>query len=93
MGEASSAAPDRWNLRSVPEHLSQHYRDQGWWNDDTLGAMVAEGLGRMQAVGFRVRSHVHPWQGTFADVDRAGKPIGSSSIRRSLLPNWRIWEI
>jgi acyl-CoA synthetase len=97
VGEASSAAQDRWNLRSVPEHLAQHYRTQGWWNDDTLGAMVAEGLGRMQAIGFRVRSQVHPWQGTFADVDRAARALAGTLAARGVgpgdvvvlqLPNW-----
>jgi acyl-CoA synthetase (AMP-forming)/AMP-acid ligase II len=48
-------------------------------------------------VAFRVRSQVHPWDGTFADIDRAARALASSLRRRGVgagdvvvfqLPNW-----
>jgi acyl-CoA synthetase len=97
VAEATSAAVDRWHLRSVPEHLAQRYRAEGWWDDVTLGEMVADGLGRMGGEGFRVRSKVRPWDGTFADVDRAARALAGSLKARGVgpgdvvlfqLPNW-----
>lgn len=36
-----------WRLRSVPQHLADRYRAEGWWADATLGQMIADGLGSM----------------------------------------------
>ncbi|HLM29879.1 MAG TPA: AMP-binding protein [Acidimicrobiales bacterium] len=86
-----------WRLRSVPQHLAGRYRAEGWWTDTTLGQMVADGLGSMGHVGFRVRSRVRPWDGTFADVDRAARSlaaelrargVGPGSVVVFQLPNW-----
>ena len=35
-----------WTLRPRFGELGQQYRDAGWWNDATLGSMVADGLGQ-----------------------------------------------
>jgi acyl-CoA synthetase len=92
-----SGAADRWTRRPVPADLAERYRDAGWWNDDTLGMTVAHGLSRMGGVGFRVLSKVRPWQGTFADVDRAARALAGSLRARGVgpgdvvvlqLPNW-----
>jgi acyl-CoA synthetase (AMP-forming)/AMP-acid ligase II len=59
--------------------------------------MVAEGLGRMGGVAFRVHSKVRPWRGTFADVDRAARALAGTLRARGVgpgdvvvlqLPNW-----
>jgi acyl-CoA synthetase len=70
-----------WRLRSVPQHLADRYRAEGWWADATLGQMVADGLGSMGHVGFRVRSQVRPWNGTFTDVDRAARSLATEHKR------------
>jgi acyl-CoA synthetase len=97
MGEASSVMKDRWPLRPASDELSRRYRSNGWWNDDTLGDMVEAGLGRMGATPFRVRSSVHPWTGTFAEVDRAARAlagalraegVGPGDVVAFQLPNW-----
>lgn len=88
---------DRWRLRSVPEALRQQYLAEGWWTDDTLGRMVADGLSALGDVGFEVHSASRPWAGTFADVDRAARAVAGSLRARGVrrgdvvafqLPNW-----
>src|SRR4051812_18161020 len=58
---------------------------------------VAAGLAQMRHVGFRVRSKVRPWTGTFADVDRAARSLAAALHARGVragdvvafqLPNW-----
>ncbi|HET8618851.1 MAG TPA: hypothetical protein VFM27_07815, partial [Acidimicrobiales bacterium] len=66
-----------WRLRPVPHALADRYRAEGWWTDATLGDMVAAGLGSQGDAGFRVRSRVRPWEGTFADVDRAARSLAA----------------
>jgi acyl-CoA synthetase len=97
VGEASGAVGDRWHLRTVADDLSRRYRANGWWNDAGLGEMVAAGLGGMGATPFRVRSSVHPWTGSFADVDRAARSlagalrdegVGPGDVVAFQLPNW-----
>jgi acyl-CoA synthetase (AMP-forming)/AMP-acid ligase II len=81
----------------VPGELAGRYRAQGWWNDDSLGTMVAEGLSRLGRMDFCVHSKVRPWKGTFADVDRAARSLAGSLRARGIgpgsvvvvqLPNW-----
>jgi acyl-CoA synthetase len=93
----STTDQGRWTLRAVPPELDERYRAEGWWTDTTLGDMVAGGLDAMGDVGFRVRSAVRPWTGTFADVDRAarslaaalrGRGVGAGDVVVFQLPNW-----
>ena len=97
MAQTTSTDTGGWRLRPVPADLAAHYRAEGWWNDATLGAMVAAGLGTRADVDFRVRSRVRPWTGTFADVDRAARTLAASLRARGVgpgdvvafqLPNW-----
>ena len=87
----------QWKRRPVPADLAEHYRRSGWWTDATLGGMVAEGLAGMRDEAFRVRSKVRPWDGTFADVDRAARRLATAFGARGIgpgdavvlqLPNW-----
>jgi acyl-CoA synthetase (AMP-forming)/AMP-acid ligase II len=97
VGDPGSTVQERWQLRSVPEDLARRYLADGWWDDATLGQTVAEGLGRQGDVRFRVRSDVHPWTGTFGEVDRAARTlaanlrargVGPGSVVVIQLPNW-----
>ena len=87
----------RWELRTVPEDLARTYTAEGWWTDDSLGSMVAHGLATRGGTSFQVHSAVHPWSGTFADVDRAAKMLAANLQRQGVgagdvvvfqLPNW-----
>ncbi|HEV3132200.1 MAG TPA: AMP-binding protein [Acidimicrobiales bacterium] len=97
VGEASSRGGDRWHLRTVPDELARRYRSHGWWNDASLGEVVARGMGRLGRTPFRVRSSVRPWKGTFADVDGAARAlagalheegVGPGDVVAFQLPNW-----
>jgi acyl-CoA synthetase (AMP-forming)/AMP-acid ligase II len=87
----------RWELRSVPEDLVRRYVDAGWWTDEGLGDLVAAGLARSPRAAFHARSAVHPWRGTFAEVDRAARAfatwlrargVGPGDVVVFQLPNW-----
>jgi len=87
----------KWPLRSVPSDLVRRYRENRWWNDDTLGTMVENGLGAASGAAFAVRSKVRPWSGTLGDVDRAARSLAASLQARGVgtgdvvyfqLPNW-----
>jgi acyl-CoA synthetase (AMP-forming)/AMP-acid ligase II len=86
---------ERWQLRTVPD--ADRYRAAGWWDDRSLGQLVADGLGSQGSAGFHVWSDVRPWHGTFADVDRAARSLAGSLHQRGIgpgsvvvlqLPNW-----
>jgi acyl-CoA synthetase (AMP-forming)/AMP-acid ligase II len=81
----------------VPAPLVRQYRAEGWWTDESLGAMVATGLQERAAAAFRVCSRTRPWSGTFGDVDAAARAlagslraagVGSGDVVVFQLPNW-----
>ena len=86
-----------WTPRPVPADLEARYVAEGFWTDDTLGAVAADGLARLADTGFFVHSDVRPWQGTFGDVDRMARSlagwlvaqgIGPGDVVLLQLPNW-----
>jgi acyl-CoA synthetase (AMP-forming)/AMP-acid ligase II len=94
---ATDDGRDRWPRRPIPAELAARYRSEGWWSDDSLGAMVERGLGSRGGDAFRVRSAVRSWDGTFADVDRAARALAGALRARGVgagdvvvfqLPNW-----
>jgi acyl-CoA synthetase (AMP-forming)/AMP-acid ligase II len=96
-GPAGTGQGSPWQLRTVPEHLVERYRREGWWNGLSLGAMVSEGLDRLSGFDFQVHSKVRPWSGTFADVDGAARSLAAALAERGVgpgdvvvfqMPNW-----
>jgi acyl-CoA synthetase (AMP-forming)/AMP-acid ligase II len=88
--------PD-WKLRTAPAETARRYREAGWWDDATLGSMVADGLAQRGGVEFHVRSQVRPWSGTLTEVDRAARALATSLAAQGVqpgdvmvlqLPNW-----
>ncbi|MFI1213007.1 AMP-binding protein [Streptomyces sp. NPDC020802] len=84
-------------LRPVPSELVTRYETEGWWTDETLGGLLADGLGRAGDVEFRVHSEVRPWSGTFAAVERVARRLAAGLRARGVgpgdvvvmqLPNW-----
>src|SRR4029453_183929 len=93
----SGSVQEGWQLRSAPDEFAARYRAAGGGGDAPTGQTVAEGLGRRGDVGFQVRSAVRPWQGTFADVNRAARALAGALRARGVgpgdvvvlqLPNW-----
>ena len=94
---AEAAGERRWPARPLPDGLRQRYLTEGWWGDATLASMVAEGLAGLGRVRFRVHSDVHPYDGTFDEVDRAARSLAAALAKRGIgpgsvvafqLPNW-----
>src|SRR5262245_37637588 len=89
---------DRWTPRRVPSALRTHYLDQGWWTDDTLGALVDRSLRATPDARISIWSETRPWHGTYGDLhvdamrlvaalDAAGLRPGD--VVAFQLPNWR----
>jgi len=87
-----------WPVRRVPAELERRYFDEGWWTDDTLGAMVARQLAAHSGASSSVWSRERPWQGSYADIDDEARRL--LTLLRDLgvrpgeavafqLPNWR----
>jgi acyl-CoA synthetase (AMP-forming)/AMP-acid ligase II len=81
----------------VPDALVERYLAEGWWTDASLGQTVADGLATLHESEFRVHSKVHPWAGTFGDIDRAARSlagalraegVGPGGVVVFQLPNW-----
>jgi acyl-CoA synthetase (AMP-forming)/AMP-acid ligase II len=85
-------------VRPVPAALRERYLAQGWWTDDTLGALVDRSLGATPSAAVHVWSETRPWHGTYADIHTealrlvavlraAGLEPGDAIAFQ--LPNWR----
>lgn len=86
-----------WELRHPSSDLVRHYRDSGWWNDDTLTEIAFGGVLTSSRVSCRVRSRIHPFSGTIGDVGEMGRRLAGTLARRGVtagdvvafqLPNW-----
>ena len=85
-------------MREIPAELTKLYQQEGWWTQETLGELVAQGLAAGPDTGFHVHSEVRPYAGTFAAVEHdarrlaAGlrsRGIGAGDVVAIQLPNWR----
>lgn len=84
-------------IRVVAPELARRYGEQGWWTPDTLGDLLARGLKDNQDTTFRVHSSMHPFTGTFGDVERMARRLAAGLRARGVgpgdvvafqLPNW-----
>jgi acyl-CoA synthetase len=87
-----------WGLRTVPPSLQQKYLSEGWWNDASLGSVIANAIAEQPAQRMKIRSAVRPWTGTFDEVlDEAHSLAGALRSRGIVagdvvafqLPNWK----
>ena len=88
--------PD-WQLRTPPADLVRRYVDDGSWNGDTLGQILAAGLADGADLTCKIRSRTRPYSGTFGDVaDLARRVAGGlrahgvapGDLVAFQLPNW-----
>jgi acyl-CoA synthetase (AMP-forming)/AMP-acid ligase II len=86
-----------WKLREVDPGLARRYIHNGWWTDETLGSVLADGLAESAGHTFRVHSRSRPWCGTFAGVaDLAlrvagglrARGVGPGDVVAFQVPNW-----
>jgi acyl-CoA synthetase (AMP-forming)/AMP-acid ligase II len=67
-----------WAVRPVPADLARRYRDEGWWTDESVGHLLAEGLAASPAQRVRLFSSARPFDGSFADgLDLARRVAGA----------------
>jgi acyl-CoA synthetase (AMP-forming)/AMP-acid ligase II len=88
----------RWPVRSVPRPLRERYVADGWWTNDTLGALVDRSLRAAPVAGIHIWSQTRPWHGTYADLltdaqrlvsALRGAGIAPGDAVAFQLPNWR----
>lgn len=84
-------------MRNIPEELTKRYEAEGWWTRETLGELLARGLGANPQVPFHVHSAVRPFHGTFGEVERLARRLAAGLRTRGVgpgdvvalqLPNW-----
>ncbi|MBV8951880.1 MAG: AMP-binding protein [Actinobacteria bacterium] len=87
-----------WPVREVPAEVRAGYLEQGWWGDDTLGALVDRSLRTAPAATVNIWSDARPWRGTYAQIRAdalrlagmlAGKGLRPGDVVAFQLPNWR----
>jgi acyl-CoA synthetase (AMP-forming)/AMP-acid ligase II len=88
----------RWPVRPIPTELRDRYLAEGWWTDETLGALVDDRLAATPDVGLHIWSDTRPWHGTFGDVRTDARRLVTFLADAGLepgdvvafqLPNWR----
>src|SRR5438477_1142499 len=86
-----------WQPRSVSPDLAAGYRRDGFWSDESLGAVLGERLAARREQTFKLRSDLRPWAGTFGDVldgsrrvaaGLARVGVGAGDVVAFQLPNW-----
>ncbi|HEY1635747.1 MAG TPA: AMP-binding protein [Acidimicrobiales bacterium] len=89
--------PADWKLREVDPGLVRRYLRNGWWTDETLGSVLADGLTRSAGLTFRIHSRTRPWSGTFGGVEELGlrmagglraRGLGPGDVIAFQIPNW-----
>src|SRR5437762_14026865 len=84
--------------RAVDEEDARRYVAEGFWRDDSLGALLGAGLHDAASHPFTVRSDRMPYRGTLGEVDALARRVAAGLRRRGIgpgdavafqLPNWR----
>ena len=81
----------------IDPERAQRYVREGFWDDQTLGSLLADGLRVAAAERFTVRSDRRPYRGTLGDVDVLARRVATGMRERGVqpgdaiafqLPNW-----
>ena len=92
------AKDERWPRRQVPAALRERYLAEGWWSDETLGALVDRCLCAAPDAGVHIWSESRPWHGTYAEIRAdalrlvtvlAESGLEPGDVVAFQLPNWR----
>jgi acyl-CoA synthetase len=83
--------------RDIDAALVTRYRREGFWDEQTLGSLLADGLRDAAAEPFTVRSDRNPYRGTLGEVDTLARRVATGLRARGVqpgdaiafqLPNW-----
>ncbi len=92
-----SSAPGGWGRRRLDPQLTDRYRAEGYWTDESLGRVLDECLAAHPDLAFTFRSPDHPWMGTYRqmhDLARrvagglAQHGVGPGDVLAFQTPNW-----
>lgn len=92
------AKDERRPARQVPAALRERYLAEGWWSDETLGALVDRCLCAAPDAGVHIWSESRPWHGTYAEIRTDALRLVTVLAESGLepgdavafqLPNWR----
>ena len=73
--------PFDWQPREPDADRARSYVRAGFWNDETLGGILANGLRAVPDHAFTVRSERRPYRGTFGEIDELGVLLPPASRR------------
>jgi acyl-CoA synthetase len=83
--------------REIDAERAERYVREGFWDTQSLGAILADGLHDAAALPFTVRSERNPYRGTLGDVDALARRVAAGMRARGVkpgdaiafqLPNW-----
>jgi acyl-CoA synthetase (AMP-forming)/AMP-acid ligase II len=83
--------------REIDTAHARRYVREGFWDDQTLGSLLADGLRDAAGQPFTVRSDRKPYRGTLGDVDVLARRVAAGMRARGVkpgdaiafqLPNW-----
>src|SRR3954452_12810016 len=86
-----------WQPNEPDAARARQYVRDGFWNEESLGAILADGLRDARDSPFVVRSDRKPFRGTLADVDDLARRVATGLRTRGIgpgdavafqLPNW-----
>jgi acyl-CoA synthetase len=81
----------------IDPERAQRYVREGFWDNQTLGSLLADGLREAALEPFSVRSERRPYRGTLGDVDALARRVAAGMRERGVkpgdaiafqLPNW-----
>ena len=75
-----------WTVVEPSAELAARYRDQGWWDGQTLPTLLAAALSSSAEREFRVHSIDRPWRGTVADVTDLARRLAAGLRARGIGP-------
>jgi acyl-CoA synthetase len=86
-----------FELRTFDPALAQRYVRDGFWDDQSLGTVLAGGLHDAATAPFTVRSEHRPYRGTLGEIDDLARRVAAGLRARGIgagdavafqLPNW-----
>jgi acyl-CoA synthetase len=86
-----------WQPRAIAPELERRYVREGFWTDQNLGQILAEGMCEGAGNDFAIHSQMRPWTGTIGDVYALARRVAQGLRDRGVsagdlvafqLPNW-----